>query len=128
MQKSYIDINIYGMNQVNLEEVRIFHLKTNAQNLETWVAYHNDTNHAIGHIFMLIETDKKIKFMDAWVHPNWRRKGLFRTLWDTRWDYVYEHYKGYKVYAWCKESSLPLLLEKGFEPGEIVTYVEKQVI
>jgi hypothetical protein len=46
-------------------------------------------------------------------------------LWDTRWDYVSEKYQGYLVYAWCKENSLPLLKEKGFETGEICTYVEK---
>ena len=110
-----------------MQDIKIFHLKTNAQNLETWVAYHNDSDQAIGHIFMLIEAGNKIKFMDAWVHPNWRRKGLFRTLWDTRWEYVEKHYIGHIVYAWCKESSLPLLLEKGFEPSETVTYVEKRI-
>jgi hypothetical protein len=40
-------------------------------------------------------------------------------------QYVSEKYEGYLVYAWCKENSLPLLKEKGFELGEICTYVEK---
>ena len=31
------------------------------------------------------------------------------------------------IYAWCKDTSLPLLIEKGFETGEIVTYVEKKI-
>lgn len=105
-------------------DIKILHLKPNAQNLEMWIAYDGDNN-AIGHIFMLIESNKKIKFLDAWVDENWRRMGIWRRLWDTRWEYVKSNYSGYLVYAWCKEQSLPLLIEKGFEPGEIVTYVRK---
>ncbi len=49
--------------------------------------------------------------------------------WPVRdgWEYVLENYKDYTIYAWCKDSSLPLLIEKGFETGEIVTYVEKKI-
>ena len=35
-------------------DIKILHLKTNAQNLDMWIAYDLDNN-AIGHIFMLIE-------------------------------------------------------------------------
>ncbi len=103
------------------------HLKPNAQNLEMWMAYHSDTNEAIGHIFMVIEKDQKIKFLDAWVDSNWRRKGIYRMLWETRWTYVEQNYIGWTIYAWCKDTSLTLLLEKGFTPGETVTYVEKKI-
>lgn len=103
------------------------HLKPNAQNLEMWMAYHSDTNEAIGHIFMVIEKDQKIKFLDAWVDSNWRRKGIYRMLWETRWTYVEQNYIGWIIYAWCKDTSLTLLLEKGFTPGETVTYVEKKI-
>ena len=61
---------------------------------------------------MLIESEQKVKFLDAWVHEKHRRKGIFRTLWDTRWKFVQENYKGFKAYAWAKPMSLPLLLEK----------------
>lgn len=106
-------------------DLKILHLKTNAQNLETWVAYDINNHLAVGHIFMCVENNNKIKFLDAWVHSDYRRNGIFRLLWETRWEYVKMHYKGFKVYAWCKEGSLPLLLEKEFTPGETVTYVEK---
>jgi len=110
-----------------VKNVRIVHLKPNAQNLEMWMAYHSDTNEAIGHIFMVIEKDQKIKFLDAWVDSNWRRKGIYRMLWETRWTYVEQNYIGWTIYAWCKDTSLTLLLEKGFTPGETVTYVEKKI-
>ena len=48
-------------------------------------------------------------------------------LWDARWDYVKENYSGWLVYAWCKETSLPLFVEKGFDAGEMCTYVEKKI-
>lgn len=106
-----------------MNEIKITHLKPNSQKTETWIAMIE--NEIVGHIFMEKEVGNKIKFLDAWVHDDHRRKGIFRMLWDTRWNYVSEQYSGYLVYAWCKENSLPLLKEKGFEPGEICTYVEK---
>tara|TARA_B100000287_G_C20602722_1_gene768777 strand:+ start:1025 stop:1300 length:276 start_codon:yes stop_codon:yes gene_type:complete len=76
------------------------------------------------------EANKRIKFLDAWVHEDYRRQGIYRRLWDIRWDFIHkdEEYKGYTVYAWCKPKSLPLLLEKGFEEGEECTYVEKEIM
>jgi hypothetical protein len=110
-----------------MKNTKIVHIKPNAQNVEMWIAYDKTSNEAIGHIFMSIEPNQKIKFLDAWVEENHRRKGLYRALWETRWEYVKDNYKGWTVYAWCKETSLPLLLEKGFDSGESVTYVEKKV-
>jgi len=46
-------------------------------------------------------------------------------LWDERWNYVKNKYPGWLTYAWCKPASLPLLIEKGYNAGEICTYVEK---
>jgi len=106
-----------------MNEVKITHLKPNSQKTETWIAMIE--NEIVGHIYMEKEVGNRIKFLDAWVHDDHRRKGIFRMLWDTRWNYVSEKYSGYLVYAWCKENSLPLLKEKGFEVGEICTYVEK---
>jgi len=107
------------------DDIKIVHLKSNAQRLETWIAMIN--GEIVGHIYMEREDDSKIKFLDAWVHEEHRRKGIYRTLWDTRWDYARSRYKGYKVYAWCKPASLPLLLEKVFDAGETCTYVEKTI-
>lgn len=105
-------------------EIKIIHLKANGQKgIETWVALIEDE--VVGHIYMDYQNDNKIKFLDAWVHPLHRRKGIYRKLWETRWDYVNREYRGYLVYAWCKEESLSLLVEKGFSVGEISTYVEK---
>ena len=51
-----------------------------------WVA-HID-NQSDGYIHFLLEPNNRIKFMDAWVHENHRRKSIFRQLWDVRWDYI----------------------------------------
>lgn len=106
-----------------MQDIKIVHLKSNAQQLETWIAMLDGD--VVGHIYMLREEGNKIKFLDAWVHEDHRLKGIFRKLWDTRWDYVKKKYQGHTVYAWCRPASLPLLLEKGFEAGETCTYVEK---
>jgi hypothetical protein len=104
---------------------RIIHLKPNAQEIETWIA--TIDGEVVGHIYMKVENDNRVKFLDAWVHPDWRRKGIYRNLWETRWDYVNKNYKNWTVYAWSKNESLPLLKEKGFTLGEICTYVEKLI-
>lgn len=104
-------------------KIKIIHLKPNSQKIETWIAMIE--NEVVGHIYLEKEVGNKIKFLDAWVDVDYRRKGIFRILWDTRWNYVTSNYPGYLVYAWCLENSLPLLKEKGFKIGEICTYVEK---
>jgi len=90
-----------------------------------WIASLEDL--CVGHIHLQLEPDDKIKFLDAWVHPDYRRKGIFRKLWDIRWKYVERNFNGWKAYAWAKPMSLPLLLEKGFEEGDNCIYVEKDI-
>ena len=90
-----------------------------------WVG-HID-NRGVGHVHMVIEANQRIKFLDAWVHEEYRRQGIFRKLWNTRWQYVQTNYPEYTVYAWCKPMSLPLLLEKGFTTGDSTVYVERKV-
>ena len=99
--------------------------RTHAQGLEGWLAIID--GQTVGHIFMQQEPEKRIKFLDAWVHPDHRRKGIFRSLWETRWGYVATTYPDHTVYAWCLEATLPLLQEKGFQTGETCTYVERAV-
>ena len=98
---------------------------TTQHTLHAWVAHIGSL--CVGHIHLQQEAKKQIKFLDAWVHENHRRKGIYRKLWDIRWEYVKTHYKGYKVYAWCKPMSLPLLLEKGFEASDTCVYVSSNI-
>ena len=109
-----------------IDQIKVIRIKTNAQNMFGWIAL-TPSDQPVGHIFMHVEPDKKIKFMDAWVHEEYRRQGIFRMLWDARWKYVTKNYAGHKAYAWCMPSSLPLLLEKGFTEGETCVYVEKDI-
>ena len=90
-----------------------------------WIA--TMENVCVGHIRMQQEAGRRIKFLDAWVHPDYRRKGIFRKLWETRWKFVETNFRGYKAYAWAKPMSLPLLIEKGFNEGDKCVYVEKEI-
>lgn len=109
-----------------MENIKIVMVDSNAQNLISWIAL-NENNETVGHIFMILEYGDKIKFLDAWVCENHRKRGIFNKLWETRWEYVTDKYKGYLVYAWCLDTSLPLLKKKGFEVGKICTYVSKKI-
>ena len=110
------------------DKIKILHVLpsgTRQYNMHGWIAYIDELT--VGHIHMIIEANDRIKFLDAWVHPKHRRKGIFRKLWETRWKYVKEEFNGYKAYAWAKPMSLPLLLEKGFKAGDSSVYVEMDV-
>jgi hypothetical protein len=108
-----------------VKDYQIIWVPANAQDQEAWIAISGEKT--VGHIWMSIEKGHRLKFMDAWVHPDWRRKGIFRSLWEARWSSVSKRYPGWTIYAWCKANSLPLLLEKGFHAGEECTYVEKRL-
>jgi GNAT superfamily N-acetyltransferase len=98
---------------------------TRQYSMHGWVA-HID-NICVGHIHMQLEANEKLKFLDAWVHEDYRRQGIYRKLWETRWEYVRQHYDGWTAYAWAKPTSLTLLQEKGFKQGDTITYVEKDI-
>ena len=121
-------IHIHFRSTLLEQSLNILHVLpsgTRQYNMHGWIA-HID-NVCVGHIHMLIEANNRIKFLDAWVHEDYRRQGIFRTLWDVRWDYIQDNYAGYTTYAWCKPVSLPLLLEKGFTTGDSSIYVEREV-
>ena len=106
-------------------EHEIIRINTHFQDLIGWIAVIEGIT--VGHVFMQIQKDSKIKFLDAWVHEDYRRRGIYRSLWDTRWEYVNNTYSNKTVYAWCLPMSLPLLQEKGFNEGDICVYVEKKI-
>jgi len=111
-----------------LPNISIIHIPpsgTTQHVLHCWIAYSKDK--CVGHIYLQLEANNKIKFLDAWVHPDHRRQGIYRKLWDTRWEYVNKNFPDYITYAWCKPSSLPLLIEKGFKEGDTCVYVEKKI-
>lgn len=108
-----------------LVNLNILCVPFNNRQLITWAAMLGDE--CIGNVSAQLHTGNRVKFIDAWVHPNYRRMGIYRKLWKARWKYCAENYKGYKSFAWCKKGSLPLFKEKGFVIGESCTYVEKDL-
>ena len=106
-------------------DIQVIYIPSNARDIHSWAAILN--NKCIGNVHLQLEPNKKLKLLDAWVEPEYRRQGVYRQLWDARWDYVKEHYIDYKSYAWCKPMSLPLLIEKGFKVGETCVYVSSNV-
>ena len=106
-------------------DIQIIYIPSNARDFHSWAAILS--NKCIGNVHLQIEPNKKIKLLDAWVQPKYRRQGVYRQLWDTRWNFLQQNYKGYLSYAWCKSKSLPLAIEKGFNEGDNCVYVEKKI-
>ena len=88
-----------------------------------WVAIKDHKE--VGWVNMAFLPDNTIKFEDAYVHPNYRGQGIYRKLWERRWDYVTSHCKGMRVVAYCKPKSINLYMEKNFEVVEEVVLVKK---
>ena len=107
-------------------EHEIIRINTHFQDLIGWIAVIDGIT--VGHVFMQVELENKVKFLDAWVHEDHRRKGIYKMLWDVRWKYVNEKFKGYTVYAWCKNNSLPVYKMNEFDQLEIATHVEKYIL
>ena len=88
-----------------------------------WVAIIDSKE--VGWCNMSFLPNNVLKFEDAYVHPNFRGKGIYRKLWNTRWEYVSKAYKGMRVISYCKPSTYKFYIDKGFEAKEVITLVEK---
>jgi GNAT superfamily N-acetyltransferase len=54
-----------------------------------WLAF--DGDELVGVVAAERRTNKVWYFCCGVVHPNWRRRGIFRKLWDARMRWVMEH-------------------------------------
>jgi hypothetical protein len=43
-----------------------------------WISVDIDNDITTGHIFMTVEGNNKIKLLDAWVHEDYRRMGIYQ--------------------------------------------------
>lgn len=84
-----------------------------------WIAYNGEKE--IGWVSMIFYPKKLIKFADAYVISEYRGKGVYSQLWNTRFDYCKKHFPNYKIISYCKESVVDFYIDKGFKAGEKVT-------
>ena len=79
----------------------------------------------IGWCNMTFLPNDVLKFEDAFVHPDYRGKGVYKILWNRRMDYINAHLSHYKLMAYCKPTTLDFYKKQGFIEKEIITLVEK---
>ena len=96
----------------------------NRHNTFGWVAFVDDQE--VGWVNMTLLPKKTIKFEDAYVKKEYRGKGIYNKLWDVRWNYIKNNYIGYKIVAYCKETTLDFYKKQGFEEVSTTTLVEFQ--
>ena len=88
-----------------------------------WVAICD--NKEVGWCNMSFLPDSVIKYEDSFVSPNYRRKGIYKKLYEARDRYVTTLFKGYRIISYCKPSTVDFFKERGFETKEIITLMEK---
>lgn len=78
-----------------------------------WIALHDSK--AIGWNSLIFESYDTIKFANAFVEEEYRGKGIFKKLWDVRWEYCQQHFKGWNVVSYCLPTTVDFYREKGWE-------------
>lgn len=101
---------------------------THSRDFLGWVAMTED-DQAIGWVNLTFQKDKVIKFQDAFVSPEYRGRGIYKLLWDTRMQWVKDNYSGsgYTIESWCKQSSIGQFVKQDFTVGETATRVFKEI-
>ena len=66
-----------------------------------------------------------LKYEDSFVSPHYRRKGIYKKLYEARDNYVSRLFKGNKIISYCKPSTVDFFKEQGFEEKEVITLMEK---
>ena len=88
-----------------------------------WVAICD--NKEVGWCNMTFLPDNVLKLEDAFVHIDYRGKGIYKKLWLTRNDYIKLYFPNYKLMAYCKPSTLEFYKKQGFIEKEVITLMEK---
>ena len=107
-------------------DYKIIHLKTNSTQLYSWLAVTPD-NTTIGHVFLQAELDNKVKFFDDFVCEDYRGYGIYKALWDKRWEYAQQNFPNHTAYAFCLPTSLNTYKKNGFEEQVAAIKVEKLI-
>ncbi len=84
-----------------------------------WIALYD--NKAIGWNSLIFLSDKTVKFANAFVEKKYRGKGIYKMLWNARWEWCEKNLKGYKVTSYCLPTTYDFYKEKGWEEGHTST-------
>ena len=90
-----------------------------------WIALQDGKE--VGWCNMSFLPNNTIKFEDAFVHQDYRGQGIYRSLWETRWNYIASHCQGMRIIAYCKPVTVQFYQDKGFVEVEKITLVERSV-
>lgn len=77
-----------------------------------WIALHEGK--AVGWNSLIFESYNTIKFANAFVEEGYRGNGIYKMLWDARWDYCVENFKGWDVVSYCLPSTVDFYKSKGW--------------
>ena len=90
-----------------------------------WIALHD--NKAIGWNSLLFLSHNTIKFANAFVEEEYRGKGIYKMLWDARWEWCQENLQGYDVITYCLPTTLNFYREKGWSEGHTSTLMSSKI-
>lgn len=91
-----------------------------------WVWVVTDNEHGvIGKATMKVRNHHIVRLQDAWVHENFRGKGIYRSLYEARMDFINEWYKDYTIQSYCRPITRDVLLKDGFECTEVLYIMQK---
>ena len=107
------------------EDISIIKIKPSV-NVVTFIAL-NENQEFVGQVNISVLMNNRLKLTGAYVEKKYRKKGVYRLLWNARMDYITKHFSDYDMQAYCNPQSVKMCEENGFEPTEIIQKMTKKV-
>ena len=85
----------------------------------------SDTQEIAGKVSFKLREGNIVRYQDAFVNENHRKKGIYKMLFDARQMYVDVNYPNHKIEAYCRDTTLEMFKKNGFEVKRNLYLVEK---
>ena len=91
-----------------------------------FIAIDKLSNEVVGRCSLKLRENKTIRYQDALVDEKHRGKGIYKNLFYARERYVRKKFKNYVIESYCKDSTINMFLENGFNIDSKLYLVKKK--
>ena len=91
-----------------------------------FIAIDKLSNDVVGRCSLKMRENKTIRYQDALVDEKYRKKGIYKNLFYARERYVRKKFKNHVIESYCKDSTINMFLENGFNIDSKLYLVKKK--
>ncbi len=93
-----------------------------------FIAIDKLSNEVVGRCSLKLRENKTIRYQDALVDEKHRGKGIYKHLFYSRERYIRKKFKNHVIESYCKDSTVNMFLENGFNIDSKLYLVKKDRI